>query len=140
MPSKVFFDTNLFVYQLDNSNPHKQATANTLIRQAVADGQGCISYQVVQECLNVITRKAAVVVDSLTAQRYLDVVLAPLMTVPASANLFHEGLAIQARYRFSFYDAMIVAAAISVGCTTLYSEDLQHGQMIGALQIHNPFL
>ena len=137
---KSFLDTNIFVYQLDSRDARKQTIANALVRKSIADGNACISYQVVQECLNVITRNAAVALDSRAAQRYLDVVLAPLMGVPASANLFHDGLALQARYRFSFYDAMIVSAALSAGCTRLYSEDLQHGQAIGALTVVNPFL
>ena len=85
------------------------------------------------------TRKAKVVLDAASASRYLDVVLEPLMVVPASTRLYRDGLAIQARYRFSFYDSMIVAAALSAGCMTLYSEDLQHGQRIEGMTVVDPF-
>ena len=140
MSKKFFLDTNVLLYQLDITDVRKQAIANDLVRLAISEGNGCISYQVVQECLNVLTRKASVVLDAVSAQRYLDVVLAPLISVPASVNLFHEGLSLQQRYRFSFYDSMIIAAAQASGSATLYSEDMQHGQMVGSLRVINPFL
>ena len=139
MPASAFIDTNVFVYQLDSADPRKQKIADALIRDALATGSGCISYQVVQECLNVALRKAAKPLDAASAARYLDVVLEPLLTVSATARLYREGINTQARYRFSFYDSMIVAAALSAGCTTLYSEDMQHGQRIETLTIVDPF-
>ena len=139
MPASAFIDTSIFVYQLDNADPRKQAIADEIIRDALATGSGCISYQVVQECLNVATRKSKVALDAASAGRYLDVVLEPLRVVSASTRLYRGGLAIQAHYRLGFYDSMIVAAALSVDCTTLYSEDLQHGQRIEALTVVDPF-
>jgi len=60
--------------------------------------------------------------------------------VPLTVELHDEGLRIAQRYRYSLYDASIVAAALSAGCGTLYSEDLQGGQLIdGRLTIRNPF-
>ena len=56
-----------------------------------------------------------------------------------SQGLYHRALDIQARYRYGFYDALIIAAALDAGCTRLYSEDLQHGQRIDGLIIENPF-
>ncbi len=53
--------------------------------------------------------------------------------------LYRRGLDIRARYGFSFYDSLIVAAALESGCTRIYSEDLQHGQQIEGLIIENPF-
>jgi predicted nucleic acid-binding protein len=73
------------------------------------------------------------------ARVYLETVLAPLFRVPASIALYHRGLDIQARYRYAFYDALIIAAALDAGCTRLYSEDLQPGQQIEGLPIENPF-
>ena len=66
-------------------------------------------------------------------------VLVPLHRVQSSIRLYQASLDIQARYRFSFYDSLIVAAALEAGCHTLYSEDLKHGQQIGELTITNPF-
>jgi predicted nucleic acid-binding protein len=74
------------------------------------------------------------------ARRFLDTVLAPLWSIAPSPALYADTLDIGERYRFSFYDSLIVAAAASAGCTRLLSEDLQPGQTIGTLTITNPFL
>ena len=63
----------------------------------------------------------------------------PLLRVSASIGLYQRGLEIQARYRYGFYDALIIAGALEAGCTRLYSEDLQDGQRIDTLVIENPF-
>jgi predicted nucleic acid-binding protein len=66
--------------------------------------------------------------------------LSPLLRIYPSILLYKRGLIIQSRYQFSFYDSLIIAAALEVGCTTLYSEDLQHGQQIEQLIVKNPFI
>ena len=70
---------------------------------------------------------------------FLRNVLAPLWRVQPSAALYTRTLDVQQRYRFSFYDSLIVAAALEAGCARLLSEDLQHGQLIEGLTIENPF-
>ena len=72
-------------------------------------------------------------------RRYLDSVMIPLLSVQPSFRLYHSSLDIHTRYQFSFYDSLIVAAALEAGCTRLYSEDMQHGQQIQSLTIQNPF-
>ena len=140
MPVERFIDTNVFVYQVDSRDPRKQAIADALIRDAVVSGKGCISFQVIQEWLNTVTRKAEVALAPARAQAYLDTVLAPLCSVFASIDLYRRAIDLQARWQFSFYDALIVAAALDSGCTRLLSEDLQHGQRVESLLIENPFL
>jgi predicted nucleic acid-binding protein len=139
MSAELFIDTNVFVYQLDGTDPRKQAVAERIVRDGLANGNACISFQVVQECLNTVLRKAEVKLDAESARSYLDTVLLPLMQVPASAALYHRALDVQTRWQLSFYDALIVAAALTAGCTRLLSEDLQHGQRIDTLTVHNPF-
>ena len=139
MSAEFFLDTNVFIYHLDSTDPAKHATAELIVRDALAEGNGCISYQVVQECLNVALRKAEIALPLNAARSYLDTVLAPLMQVPASEMLYHRALDVQARWRFGFYDSLIVAGALSAGCSTLLTEDLQHGQRIEGLTIVNPF-
>jgi len=92
-----------------------------------------------QECLNVVLRTAQVTLDIAQARAYLETVLAPLLRVSASVALYQRALDVQARWRFGFYDSLIVAAALAAGCTRLLSEDLQHGQRIETLTIHDPF-
>jgi predicted nucleic acid-binding protein len=66
-------------------------------------------------------------------------VLARLMQVTASEALYHRALDVQSRWRFSFYDSLIVAGAMAAGCRTLLSEDLQHGQNLDGLTVIDPF-
>lgn len=139
MSADVFLDTNIFIYQLDSNEPLKQRIAERVIREASDSGRGCISFQVIQEYLNVSLRKAAIPLQGPALRRYLDNVLAPLLHVHASVDLYHRALDIQGRYGYHFYDSLIVAAALLAGCRTLYSEDLQHGQRIETLVINNPF-
>lgn len=139
MSADVFIDTNVFVYQLDVTDARKHELAERIVRDALAHRSACISFQVVQECLNVALRKAEVTLGADEMRGYLDAVLLPLMQVPASAALYHRALDVKLRWRLSFYDALIVAAALSAGCQRLLSEDLQHGQRFDALTVIDPF-
>ena len=139
MSADVFIDTNVFIYHLDVTDARKHALAERIVRDGLASGNACVSFQVVQECLNTALRKAQVALGLDAARSYLDTVLIPLMQVPATQALYHRALDIQARWRFSFYDSLIVAAALTAGCSRLLSEDLQHGQRVETMTIHNPF-
>lgn len=139
MSVRVFLDTNVFIYQLDASDARKHKIAERLVREALESDRACISYQVVQECLNTVLRKAEVALDARGARAYLDAVLLPLLKVSASAALYQRALDIQSRWRFGFYDSLIIASALGAGCDTLLTEDLQHGQVIETLTISNPF-
>jgi predicted nucleic acid-binding protein len=140
MSVESFIDTNIFVYQLERIDTRKAEIAERLIEQGIATGSACISFQVVQECLNVVLRKAQIVLGENEMRKYLQSVLAPLFRVQPSMRLYHAALDIQSRYQFNFYDSLIIAAALEAGCKTLYSEDLQHGQQIEQLTIQNPFV
>ena len=137
MSVEYFIDSNVFVYLFDETNEHKRERAVRLVRQALENDSGCISYQVVQETINVLTRKLDVAPDD--ARKLLDRTLAPLWKVNPTRTLYDRGLDMQTRYRFSFYDSLIVAAALEAGCKTLYTEDLKHGQRIEGVTVTNPF-
>jgi predicted nucleic acid-binding protein len=139
MSVERFIDTNVFIYQIEAADKRKAAIANELIRDGIAGGRACISFQVVQETLNVVLRKAEIPLGLDAARHYLDTVLAPLWRVMPSLSLYQRALDVQGRYRYGFYDALIIAGALEGGCTRLYSEDLQHGQRIEGLTIQNPF-
>ena len=139
MSVDCFLDTNVFIYQLEGIDTRKSEIAEDLIQQGIADGTACISYQIVQECLNVMSRKAQVPLAANEIRNYLSGVLAPLIRVQSSLDLYHAAFDIHSRYRFGFYDALVISAAIEAGCTRLYSEDMQHGQQIQKLTIENPF-
>ena len=139
MNADVFIDTNVFVYHLDRSDKRKQRIAEGIVRDALASGRACISFQVVQEWPNVAPRKAVVPLAPEQARGHLDVVLLPLMQVLPSGAPYHRALDVQQRWRFGLHDSLIVAAALAAGCTRLPSEDLQHGQRIDSLSVHTPF-
>ena len=139
MSAERFLDSNVLVYQLDTRDRRKHRIAEAIVAEAIATENACISYQVVQECLNTVLRKAEVRLDGAQASVWLDVVLAPLMKVSSSNDLCRRAVEIREQTRFGFYDSMIVAAAIQAGCSVLLSEDLQHGRRVGDLRIENPF-
>jgi predicted nucleic acid-binding protein len=94
MNDKFFIDTNILIYSFDSAHPSKRKIARDLVSSALEKGTGVISYQVIQEFLNVATRKFAVPLSVRDAQRYLNVVLEPLCEVFSSTELFHQALEI----------------------------------------------
>ena len=140
--SPVFFlDTSIFVYALLSNEPLKKQRAVQLLEQALASRQGCISYQVVQEFANVATRKFAQRFTSDQCKQFIEAAMQPLNRVPSSPELLNAALDLQADTRYGFYDSLMLAAALQAGAEVLYSEDMQHNQLIaGTLRITNPFL
>lgn len=140
MSDRYFIDTNILIYTFDEDDPEKQETAQKIVRHATGTGFGYLSFQVVQECLNVLVRQFS---DHMTlAQRhyYMQNTLQTLCKVFASFPLYDRALDLQSRWGFGFYDSLIIAAALETDADKLYSEDLQHGQIIEKLEIVNPFL
>jgi predicted nucleic acid-binding protein len=140
MSGRFFLDTNIFVYSFDSGSPVKAKRAMDLIRKAVSSRKGIVSYQVVQEFLNVALKRFAKPMATADAEQYLTTVFRPLLSVHASQSLFIEALRLGAQYRLSWYDSLVVAAAIEGQCSKLYSEDLRHGLRIGDLAVENPFV
>ena len=134
-----FIDSNVLLYLFDETAPAKRATAESLIHQALEASNAVISHQVVQETLNVLTTKMRPAATNEQARRFLDSVLMPLWRVMPNAALYRRAMDVKQRWGFSFYDALIVAAALESGCTRLLTEDLQDGQRIENLVIQNPF-
>lgn len=132
-----FLDTNVLLYLFDNTAPSKQKIAQNLIEEGLHDGSACISFQVIQESLNVLTKK--LMASQEDTVRFLEDVLLPLCTVYSHEALYRQAVDWRYRYKYSMYDSLILAAADDAGCSVLLSEDLQHGQVIGALRIENPF-
>jgi predicted nucleic acid-binding protein len=135
-----FFDTNVLVYAVDRDSPAKRAVAQALVASGLTRQTAVISFQVVQETLQALTRKSRVVASAEDAQDFLVKVLTPLWKVHPSTTIYARALRIQSGQGLSFYDSLIVAAALDSGCKRLLTEDLQHGQRIDGLHIENPFL
>lgn len=139
MSAETFLDTNVLVYCFEPGEPAKQRRARELVERAVQDGNAVISTEVVQEFLNLATRKFARAFTGDDLRAYLDAVLAPLCQVFPDAALFALALELKEETGYGFYDSLIVAGALRAGCTRLYSEDMQDGRTIRGLLVENSF-
>jgi predicted nucleic acid-binding protein len=140
MSDKYFLDTNIFVYCFDDRQPEKKVRSLALIADALHTGDGIISTQVIQEFLNVATRKFSVPLKPEDGKVYLRKVMHPLCMVFPDLDLYQTALDILRETGYSFYDSIILASALRGGCTILYTEDFQAGQQVGRVKIINPFV
>ena len=135
MSDSVFLDSNILIYSYSHSEPDKQ----TVARRLISETRSTISTQTLQELVNTVTRKfkfgfaeAELAVKECCKNNSLHI---------NTEDTVVQACHIAQRYGFSFYDSLIVSAALESGCTLLYSEDLQHNQIVdGKLTIINPFL
>lgn len=133
MNDRAFFDTNVLVYVVGEKD-ERTAPAEALL----ATG-GVVSVQVLNELAAVARRKLGMSWDEIAEALAAIRVLCP-SPVPLTIEIHEAGLRIAAQYQFHIYDGLVAAAALKAECTTLYSEDLQDGQVIdGRLTIRNPF-
>ena len=136
-----FLDTHIFVYALLANEPLKKQRALDLIELSLNTRRGCVSCQVVQEFANVATRKFAKRFNAAECQQFIDAAMQPLNRVPSSPELLAQALVLQEESRYSFYDSLMLAAALQAGAAVVYTEDLHHHQLLrGSLRIVNPFL
>lgn len=140
MKDDFFLDTNISVYCFDKTDKRKFKIANNLLEKRFTKGKAVISYQVVQEFINVSLTKFEHPLNKKDQNDFLNNILEPLWRVYPDSELFTSSINICSRWKYSFYDSLIIASALSANCNILYSEDLQHGQTIKKLKIVNPFL
>ena len=140
MSDRFFLDTNVIVYFFDKSSPHKSEQASVLLRRGLTTQKGVISYQVIQEFLNVAHKRSSGPMRTEETQQFLSTVLRPLCVVHSSLGLFHKALQLVDRFHLQWYDALIVAGALEAKCRILYSEDLQDRQKFDDLEVRNPFI
>lgn len=137
MANEGFLDTNVLLYALAPDptvpfDPRIEASEDLLT------AGGRVSVQVLSEFSDVAFRKFK------KSWRDIEEMLEGVAElcgppIPITAVLHREARALSERYRFRIYDSLIVAAALEAGCRVLYTEDLQHGQVIDGLRIENPF-
>lgn len=133
MTARFFADTNIVVYALDADLTKRQRALAVLGRRPV------ISVQVVNEFLNVLIGKQRL--DRVKANRLAQILLRRCEVVPLTAGIVSQAMQLGVRCQLSHWDALIVAAALSAGCDTLYSEDMQTGQVFeGLLTVVDPLL
>ena len=129
---KPFLDTNIIVHS--QVQGEKTEAAKALLQTG-----GVISVQVLNECVDVLRRKARL--EWSVVERVSDDLrdyLGPPLPITLATHT--QGIHLARDHGFALYDAMIIASALQAGCTTLLSEDMQHGRRLGPLTIHNPFL
>ena len=139
MSDKYFVDTSILVYAHDRSAGAKHQRARTLLEQLWDSGQGVLSTQVLQElCIN-LRRKVSRPLPLEDVRRLIrDYSTWEVITNTPESIL--QAIEIEARYKTSFWDALILQAAESSGASILYSEDLATGQLYGDIRVVNPLI
>jgi len=138
MSDNVFVDTNILVYAHDLSGSVKHDVAKTLVKKLWNDRSGVLSTQVIQELYVNLRRKAERPVSPAAAKQLIEDYLSWQLVVNDGASVL-RAFEFEQRYTISFWDALIVDAANSAGVPVLYSEDLNHGQTYGMVEVRNPF-
>lgn len=137
MSASFFLDTNVIVYAVDTT--HGAAHKRMIARKIIRAGDFGVSAQVVQEFYVTATRKIKRPLSVASAARFVEQLIRAEF-VALDTSLIKLGIAHSRRYQISYWDGAIIAAAEAMGAATLYSEDLNHGQIYGAVRVLNPFV
>lgn len=137
--SRSFFDTNVLLYMYDDDEPQKKARAIDVFDRAVEDNLAVLSTQVLQEFYVNATRKLTTPLSpERAAARVRDFARLPLVRVDEAMIL--AAIERNRDMSLSFWDALVVEAALRAGAGRLLTEDLRHGQEMDGLRVENPFL
>jgi predicted nucleic acid-binding protein len=134
---KIFIDTNILVYTVDNFDKNKQKIARKALKEAIQNDAAVISTQVLQEFYIACTAKLHI--KPLSAKKYLHNYIENLEVIQNGPAIIEQGIDISIVSQISFWDALLVAAAESANCAELMTEDLNDGQIINGVKIRNPF-
>ncbi len=135
----VFFDTNILVYLFDGDAPAKRDRAREVFGREVESGRFVTSTQVLQEFYVAVTRKLTLPLSSEEAEDAV-AALIELPVTPVNPRLILQGIRRAREMQVSFWDALIIEAALVAGAGRLMTEDLQHGRDVDGLRIVNPFV
>lgn len=134
---RVFLDTNVLVYADDLSSPKKRNAAQSIIEDCLLKQSGVLSTQVLQEFFAVSVTKLGVAPE--VARRKVEL-FSSLEVFPIGVEDILGAIDLHRLHGYSFWDSLILRAALESGCTACYTEDMDHGRQIGGLKILNPFL
>lgn len=134
MHAEFFIDTNILLYAASSANAEQSKRIKA--RELLAQEGGGLSVQVQAEFYVNATTKFKLPHDQVV--RILES-LDSYPVVPVSETVFWAALQIKNRYQLSYWDSAIIAAAVELGCHTVYSEDLNHGQLYAGVRVINPF-
>jgi predicted nucleic acid-binding protein len=132
-------DTNVLVYAEDRDAGAKHDRAVELIRGLWESGEGVLSIQVLQEFFVTVTRKVRQPMKAEAAARVVEQYLS-WRTIENDGHLLLASIDLAREHQVSFWDALVIRAALTAGCDVLYSEDLSHGRRYRGLRIVNPFI
>jgi predicted nucleic acid-binding protein len=135
--ARYFVDTNILIYAHDRKAGVKHERARQLLEHLWTTGEGVLSTQVLQElCVN-LRRRVAHPLPSDEITKLIEDYFSWEIVINNPQSIL-AALGIEARYKVSYWDALILHAAESCGATVLYSEDLSHGQRYGGVEVVNP--
>ena len=135
--SKIFLDTNIFIYAMDIANPIKQEKTRSLLKSLKDDSTGVISTQILQEFYVVCTKKLNL--DPLLIKSIMHS-LQHYEVVTIDPALIEQAVDCSILNRLSFWDALVIVSAEIACCEKIWSEDLNHGQIIRGVKIENPYI
>jgi len=135
MSADAFLDTNVIVYAFDTSAPDKQATARGILERANL----VTSTQVLGELYVTLTRKIPITLPASGAQQVIEK-LRTGSVIDISADLVSAAIKTSIRFQLSYWDALIIEAAVASGCATVLTEDLNDGETINGVRVVNPFV
>ena len=139
MSDSYFVDTNVLVYAHDAGSGWKHDVARALVESLWRDRSGVLSTQVLHELYVNVRRKAARPLDRTAARSLIEDYLSWEVVVNDGASVL-KAIEFEERHHISFWDALIVQAAEAASVDVLYTEDLNHGQAYGNVEVVNPFL
>ena len=135
MSVKIFLDTNLLVYSMDKNDPRKKEQSREVLRTIRDEYRGVISTQVMQEFYVAATRKLGV--DPLLAKNIIQQ-FENFEVVIISPEIIYEAIDCSMISQLSFWDALIIVSAERAKCREIWTEDLNHGQIIRGVKVVNP--
>ena len=138
MNDRYFVDTNIIVYSKDLSEPEKQPIAIDWMSRLWHEKTGRISVQVLNEYYVTVTRKLDKGFTQKEAWKHIESFFA-WQPLPLDDKLIRKARHIELRHQVSWWDALIVAAAMQTQCNIILTEDLQHGRKINQITIQDPF-
>jgi predicted nucleic acid-binding protein len=137
MTDLVFIDTNLLIYSLDPGEPEKRAKAAALIKAGAQRQALVTSPQTLSESYRILTQKRRIM--PMEAVREFLLALAPTCRAPLDHATVVLAWNIEDRANYSWWDCLMLAAALRAGCQFFATEDLSDGHVVGGMRIINPF-
>ncbi len=136
MPDKVFIDSNILIYAYSVDEPKKQKIVNTILNEHEVI---IISTQTINEFVNVTTKKK--MLDTIQVSAVVNELFLQFLVVTIDQTIIQKALLLADKYRYSYFDCLMLASALIGNCSIIYSEDMHHLHMVeNTLEIINPFI